>query len=205
MMGRVMVWAEAAGEAVGRVGYLGLGISMLASAPELLMPPAGFLARMDRLDLLGVIIVGSLGSTLGSTILYLIARCVGEWRVRCIFRHRGRFVLLRESDLDYVLGVYERHGEWLVFAGRFVPVVRSLVSLPAGLLPMPFSRFFLFTLAGTTLWCAALAVGGYLLGAQWRMLEPWLGFYGTSALTVVVLAVAIFLLRRLGEIMLERH
>ncbi|WP_018233537.1 DedA family protein [Thioalkalivibrio thiocyanodenitrificans] len=194
-----------AGDTVERMSYLGLGVSMLAVAPEFLMPFAGFLAHQGNLHLLGVIIAGSLGGTLGSTILYLIARRVGEQRVRRFFQRRGRFLLLRESDLDVVLGVFERHGEWLVLVGRFVPTVRSLVSLPAGLLPMPFPRFLLFTLAGTTLWCAALSVGGYLLGVQWRVLEKWLGFYGTTAVSLVVLAVAGFTLYRLKEFVYEQR
>jgi membrane protein DedA with SNARE-associated domain len=197
--------AEFAGDTVERLSYLGLGVSMLAVAPEFLMPFAGFLAHQGSLNLLGVIIAGSLGGTLGSIILYLIARRVGERRVRRFFQRRGRFLLLRESDLDVVLGVFERHGEWLVLIGRFVPTVRSLVSLPAGLLPMPFPRFLLFTLAGTTLWCAALSVGGYLLGVQWRVLEKWLGFYGTTAVSLVVLAVAAFILYRMKEFVYEQR
>ncbi len=197
--------AEFAGDTVERLSYLGLGVSMLAVAPEFLMPFAGFLAHQGSLNLLGVIIAGSLGGTLGSIILYLIARRVGERRVRRFFQRRGRFLLLRESDLDVVLGVFERHGEWLVLIGRFVPTVRSLVSLPAGLLPMPFPRFLLFTLAGTTLWCAALSVGGYVLGVQWRVLEKWLGFYGTTAVSLVVLAVAAFILYRVKEFVYEQR
>jgi membrane protein DedA with SNARE-associated domain len=200
-----MTVTELAGDTVERMSYLGLGVSMLAVAPEFLMPFAGFLAHQGNLNLLGVIIAGSLGGTLGSVILYLIARRVGEGRVRRFFQRRGRFLLLRESDLDVVLDVFDRHGEWLVLAGRFVPTVRSLVSLPAGLLPMPFPRFLLFTLAGTALWCAALAVGGYLLGVQWRVLEKWLGFYGTTAVSLVVLAVAAFILYRFKEFVYEQR
>ena len=199
-----MTLVEASVDAVGRLGYWGLGVSMLAVAPEVLMPFAGFLAHQGVLNLLGVILAGSIGGTLGSTILYLIARHVGEMRVRRFFQRRGRFMLLKETDLDVVLNVYDRHGEWLVMGGRFVPTVRSLVSLPAGLLPMPFGRFLLFTFAGTTLWCAALGISGYVLGAQWEMLEPWLGVYGTTAVSVVLLAVVGFVLYRLKEVMWER-
>lgn len=191
-----------AGEAVERLGYLGLGVAMLALAPEFLMPFAGFLANQSQLNLLGVIIAGTVGGTLGSTILYLIARRVGERRVRRFFQRRGRFLLLRESDLDTVLDVYDQHGEILVLAGRFVPTVRSLVSLPAGLLPMPFPRFLLFTLVGTGLWCAVLAVGGYLMGAQWRLLESWLGFYGATVFSLILLAIGLFALQRVKEAVL---
>jgi membrane protein DedA with SNARE-associated domain len=199
-----MTLVDTATGAVERLGYWGLGVSMLAVAPEFLMPFAGFLAQQGSLHLLGVIVAGSLGGTLGSTVLYLFARHVGELRVRRFFQRRGRFLLLRETDLDVVLDIYDCHGDWLVMAGRFVPTVRSLVSLPAGLLPMPFARFLLFTFAGTSLWCAALGISGYLLGAQWQVLEPWLGVYGTTAVSLVLLAAAAFMLYRLKEIVYER-
>lgn len=199
-----MSLVDVASGAVERLGYVGLGVSMLAVAPEFLMPFAGFLAQQGVLNLIGVIMVGSLGGTLGSTVFYLIARQVGEMRVRRFFQRRGRFLLLCESDLDVVLDIYDRHGDWMVLVGRFVPTIRSLVSLPAGLLPMPFGRFLLFTFAGTTLWCAALGISGYLLGAQWEMLEPWLGVYGTTAVSVLLLATAGFVLFRLKEVIWER-
>lgn len=199
-----MTLVDAATGAVERMGYWGLGVSMLAVAPEFLMPFAGFLAHQGSLHLLGVIVAGSLGGTLGSTVLYLVARHVGELRVRRFFQCHGRFLLLRETDLDVVLDVYDRHGDWLVMTGRFVPTVRSLVSLPAGLLPMSFPRFLLFTFAGTSLWCAALGISGYLLGAQWTVLEPWLGVYGVTAVSLVLLGAAVFMLYRLKEIVYER-
>jgi membrane protein DedA with SNARE-associated domain len=197
--------AALASDAVERLGYAGLGVSMLALAPEFLMPFAGFLAQQGALNLLGVIIVGSLGGTLGSTVLYLIARRVGEMRVRRFFQRRGRFLLLRESDLDVVLNVYDRHGDWVVLVGRFIPAVRSLVSLPAGLLPMPLPRFLLFTVAGTTLWCAALAVGGYLLGVQWQLMASWLGVYGATAASAAGIAATAFLLHRLKELVWDQR
>jgi membrane protein DedA with SNARE-associated domain len=200
-----MSLADLAGGAVERLGYVGLGVTLLVAAPEFIMPFAGFLAHEARLNLMGAILAGTLGGTAGSTILYLIARWVGERRVRRFFQRRGRFLLLRETDLDTVLDVYDRYGEVVVLTGRFVPTVRSLVSVPAGLLPMPFPRFLWLTLAGTGIWCAVLGIGGYLLGAQWRVLEQWLGIYGAGAFTVVVLAVAAFLLRRMREVVLERR
>lgn len=197
-----MSLVDVAGTAVERLGYAGLGATMLALAPELLMPFAGYLAHQGRLDLIGVILAGSLGGTLGSCLLYFLARRVGELQVRRFFQRRGRFLLLNESDLDVVLDVYERHGESLVLVGRFVPTVRSLVSVPAGLLPMPFPRFLLFTLIGTTVWCAVLSLGGYLLGAQWRMMESWLGVYGAVASSLVALALAAFVFYRVRDMVM---
>jgi membrane protein DedA with SNARE-associated domain len=193
------VVAALASGAIERFGYWALGISMIVMAPEAMMPFAGFLAHQGHMNIWIAVVVGTVGGTLGSTFLYLVARQVGEARVRAMVRRRGRFLLLREGDLDRLLGLFDRHGDVLVGVGRLVPTMRSLISLPAGLLPMPFGRFLLLTFSGTLVWNGALGLGGYLMGVNWRMLESYLGVYGAAVISVFVLAVALFLLNRWRE------
>ncbi|WP_238375794.1 DedA family protein [Ectothiorhodospira magna] len=186
-------------QAIEDYGYWALGLFLILLAPEALMPFAGFLAHEGLLSLWWAILAGSLGGTLGSTLIYLLARRVGELRVRTLLRQRGRWLLMGEQDLDRVLTLYARHGAWIVAGGRLVPTLRSLVSIPAGLLPMPLMRFIGLTWLGTLVWNTVLALGGYLLGAQWRLLEPYLGLYGSLAFVLVLAVVGFYLLRRLAE------
>ncbi|ANB01282.1 DedA family protein [Ectothiorhodospira sp. BSL-9] len=192
-----MDMVELATDAIADYGYWALGVFLVILAPEALMPFAGFLAHEGLLNLWLSILVGSLGGTTGSTLIYLLARRAGEERMRDLVRRRGRWVLVRESDLDLVLGVYERKGYWIVAGGRLIPTVRSLVSIPAGLLPMSFGRFVGLTFLGTFIWNSFLGLAGYTLGAQWSALEPYLGVYGALVTATVLLVVGIFVVRRL--------
>lgn len=159
------------------------------------MPLLGFLARQGEVHIVAAWLAGTLGGTAGATLLYLLARAFGEARTRRLLT-RGQRPLARATDIDRVLALYRRRGAWLVTTGRCVPTVRSLVSLPAGLLPMPLGRFVLLTLLGTGLWNGILAAAGYLLGAQWQVLSPWLGAYGAAAATAVVATLIWYLWRR---------
>ncbi len=171
---------------VEALGYRGVALVMVVVAPEVIMPFAGFLAFTEVFTLSGVVLAGSIGATLGSTLIYLVARQVGEAQTRCLVSGPGRYLLLKGRDLDRVMAAFQQYGDWLVFLGRLVPSFRSLVSIPAGLLPMGFLRFLLLTAAGTALWNAVLALAGYWLGNQWARLAEWLGVY--SAATVMVIA-----------------
>ncbi|MCG5500911.1 DedA family protein [Ectothiorhodospira lacustris] len=186
-------------DAIQTYGYWALGLFLIVLAPEALMPFAGFLAHEGMVGLWWAVLAGSLGGTLGSTLIYLMVRRVGETRVRGMLQRRGRWLLMRESDLDGVLEIYGRHGNWIVAGGRLIPTVRSLVSIPAGLLPMPLARFVGLTFLGTFAWNTVLALTGYVLGAKWNLLEPYLGFYGSLVVVLVLAVVAIFVARRLGE------
>ncbi|MCG5517061.1 MULTISPECIES: DedA family protein [unclassified Ectothiorhodospira] len=194
-----MDMVELAMDAISDYGYWALGVSLVLLAPEALMPFAGFLAHEGLLNLWLSILAGSLGGTLGSALIYLLARRAGEGRMRDLVRRHGRWVLVRESDLDRVLGVYARRGDWVVAGGRMIPTVRSLVSIPAGLLPMPWGRFLGLTFLGTFAWNSFLGGAGYALGAQWSALKPYLGVYGALMMAIVLLVLGIFVIRRLLE------
>jgi membrane protein DedA with SNARE-associated domain len=187
------------GQATLHRSYLGIGLLMVVLGPEMLMPFAGFLAYQGTLTLAGVIAAGTLGGVVGSTLLYLVARQLGEARVRRFFSGSGRYLLLKPSDLDRVLAIFRRHGEAIVMLGRAVPSIRSLVSLPAGLLPMPLGRFLFFTVIGTGLWNVGLTLSGYLLGVKWQLLESYLGIYGALTGMLAGLGLLAFLLLRLKE------
>ena len=143
-------------------GYLGIIVLMAMESSifpvpsEIVIPPAAFLAAQGKLSFAGVIIAGTVGSYLGAAITYWISRLVG----RPLILRYGRFVLLSPQKLEESerwLGRYEASG---VFFARLLPVVRHLISIPAGLVQMNFTTFSITTITGSALWCCVLAYLG---------------------------------------------
>jgi membrane protein DedA with SNARE-associated domain len=153
---------------------------------ELVMPFAGFVVGQGKADFLSVWAAGTLGSVAGAVVLYYIGRWSGEPIVRRFVRLFGRWFLLSENDLDRALQAFARHGDAIVFFGRLIPVVRSLISLPAGMQRMPLGRFLFFTTLGASLWTALLTGVGVLLGANWQQVLDVARRY--EQMTVLVLA-----------------
>ncbi len=170
IMERVRLLVE---EAILALGYLGIALVMLVEnlippiPSELVMPFAGFLVAEQKLSMAGVLLSGTLGSLLGAVVLYALGRWAGDPLVRGFLRRYGGLIRVSEQDLDRALAVFDRYGEVIVLVGRLIPLVRSLISLPAGMRRMPFWRFLLFTAVGTALWNGALAGAGFLLGQNW--------------------------------------
>lgn len=179
--------------------YPGIALLMVAVAPELVMPFVGFLAVTGDLTLLGVVVAGTIGSIVGSSLPYLLARWLGEERVRGFVRRHGRWLLLFERDLDRALRLFDRHDQRLVLFGRVVPAVRSLVSLPAGLLRMSLLRFLFYTALGTALWNGTLAYAGVLLGRNWWRVLDALEVYESLVWLALGLMLLVFFTRRVRQ------
>lgn len=160
---------------VERLGYGGLAILSLLEnlvpplPSEFVLPFAGFLAAEGRLSLWLVLLATSLGGFLGTTAFYWLGKRLGDAKVRVFIRRFGRYILLTEADYDEVLHFFQKHDAVVAFWGRFVPGLRSLISLPAGVAGMPFGRFAAYTLLGTVLWNAALLMAGWWLGDRWQL------------------------------------
>lgn len=184
------------GNFTGVFGYAGIALVMVVFAPELVMPFAGFLVARGELGFAGVLVAGIVGSMLGQGLIYGLARRVGERRVREFIRRYGRFVFTSERDLDRTLNLFNRFDNALVFFGRAVPTVRSLISVPAGVRRMPLGRFFVLTALGTTIWNALLLYAGTAAGRNWRQLVGLLETYETVILVLLGLAVAALLALR---------
>ncbi|MDQ3459376.1 MAG: DedA family protein [Deinococcota bacterium] len=181
--------------------YPGIALVMVAVAPELVMPFAGFLAVTGEMTLLGVVVAGTVGSVVGSTLPYLLARWLGECRVRSFVRRHGRWLLLFERDLDRALRLFDRYDQHLVLFGRAVPAVRSLISLPAGLLRMPLFSFLFYTALGTALWNATLAYAGVLLGRNWWRVLEGLEVYESLVWLALGLMLLVFFTRRVRRLL----
>lgn len=137
------------------------------------------------------LVVATLGAVLGSLAGYLI----GLWGGRPLLDRYGRYVHIKPEDLDRADAWFARYGDWAVFFGRLVPLVRALINYPAGVARMPIGRFVLFSALGSLPWNAALLLGGYLLGENYRHLYDAVRPYEYVIYALVLLG-TIYLLYR---------
>jgi membrane protein DedA with SNARE-associated domain len=199
LLDRFVVWGQ---QLVETLGYLGLSIIMffenvfppIPSEPFLL--GAGFTSGRGEFSITAAIIAATAGATLGTAVYYYVGVLLPEERIRQLLRRYGRYALLGEEDLDRALVWFRRHGRPVIFFGRCIPLVRALISVPAGMARMPFGQFAVYTVAGTALWSALLIVAGRLLGENWESALALLDRYEQVAIALGVLAVVAFLVKR---------
>lgn len=162
------------------LGYAGVAILMFLEnlfppiPSELVMPLSGYTAARGDLSIVGVIVAGTFGSVLGAIFWYYVACWLGEDRLKNWTRRHGRWITLGPRDVDRANRWFDRWGTWLVFFGRLVPTVRTLVAIPAGIFGMAIWFYIVLTTAGSLIWTALLAYGGYWLGAQWKTIGSYL-------------------------------
>lgn len=159
--------------AIEQLGYVGVAVAMAIESAciplpsEVIMPFAGYVAWEGKLSLLGVAIAGTIGCLVGSLVIYYI----GAYGGRPLLERYGRYILVRKSELDRADTWFAKHGEITVFISRVLPIIRSFISLPAGIARMDIKKFSLYTTLGSFPWCLALAYVGFFLGPQWTNIE----------------------------------
>jgi membrane protein DedA with SNARE-associated domain len=165
---------------VEQSGYVGIALLMLLEnvfppiPSELIMPLAGYAAAQGQLNVVMVIVAGSLGSVLGALFWYAVGRWLGHERVRRFAGRHGRWLTVTAGEVDHACDWFHRHCGKAVFIGRLVPTVRTLISIPAGIAEMELAKFLVYTTAGTMLWTGLLAGTGYLLRAEYQHVSHWL-------------------------------
>ncbi|MEO8294094.1 MAG: DedA family protein [Gemmatimonadota bacterium] len=164
-MGKLINWLI---ETVSTLGYPGIVLlmaiesSILPLPSELIMPPAGYLAAKGRMDPFLALAAGTIGSILGALVNYYLAVLIGE----PMLRRFGKYVLISNKSLDRTEAYFLRHGEISTFVGRLLPVIRHLISIPAGMARMNLAKFALFTGIGAGIWCAVLTYIGWFVGTH---------------------------------------
>lgn len=183
-------------------GYPGVALLVLLEnlfppiPSEVILPFAGFLTTRSAVTVAGMVGAATLGSLLGALALYLIGAWFGRERILWIVTRYGRYLSVKPEHVVQAEGWFERYGPAAVFLCRMVPIMRSIISIPAGLIRMGLARFALYTALGALIWNTALVTVGALLGASWPLVSKWVGYY-QDLVIVVVLAAAAFLLFRL--------
>ncbi len=151
---------------------------------ELILPFAGFLVGRGELGFLSALVASTAGSLAGALILYVVGKRGG----RPLVLNHGRKLGVSAADLDRAEGWFDKYGDAVVLVARMVPIARSIVSLPAGVVEMPLGRFTLLTTLGSGTWNALLIGAGWLLGANWSRVTDFVGQVSNIVLVILVVA-----------------
>lgn len=194
-------WAADFIDAIGLIGVAALVALENVFPPipsELVLLLTGFNVSEARFGYVGAVVFATLGSVVGAYFLYGIGRLLNEERLEAFLAGVGRFVGLKKSDVHKGFQWFERHGSAVVLFGRLVPVVRSVVSIPAGAEKMALSRFTILTALGSFVWNAVWIAIGWGLGDQWKKAGTWGDYiqYGAVALILVGAVVLVVRVRR---------
>ncbi len=198
-------FAHAVQGVVADLGYPGLFAlivlesTMIPIPSMLVMPFAGYLASQGTFSLPVILVLNALAALTGSLISYAIGAIGGN----SLLTRYGKYFFVRQKDLEKTQSYFQRYGGRTVFIARFLPVVRHLISIPAGIARMPLWRFAALTVAGASLWGGGLMVVGYELGSQWDVIEhkaKRIDLVLALVIVVAILAIAArFILKRRRE------
>jgi membrane protein DedA with SNARE-associated domain len=187
---------------VDRLGPVGVAFvialeNVLPPIPsEAVLPLAGFRARSGAMNPFVVWVAATVGSVVGALALYGLGHWLGYDRLHRLAGHRW-FIVVSQDDLERGQRIFQRHGSWIVAAGRCVPVLRSVVSIPAGICGMPLVRFCLLTAAGSAVWNAVFVAAGWALADKWQQVDRYLGPIG--------LVIGVLLVAGLVALAVRRH
>ena len=184
---------------IEKIGYLGVALlvgleNIIPVIPsEIVQPYAGFVAQKDGFSAVVImVVVATIGSIIGALAMYWIAAEIGDDRLHQFIRRFGKWVHVRESDLNKAEEWFDRHATAAVFVGRCVPLIRSVISIPAGFRRMKLLPYTLYTALGSLLWNIALIGAGALLGENWERVGRYVGVFQWVVIALVVVAVARF-------------
>jgi len=199
----IKIWTESV---ISTMGYPGLVLVMFLEnvfppiPSEVVLPLAGNLTNAGRFTMFGVIFWGMVGALLGALVFYYLGKWFSEDRLRRLIDKYGKWALLDVEDFDRAIEFFNKHGQFTIFFGRMVPIVRSLISIPAGLAEMNLPVFCFYTVLGTSLWNAVLAIAGRILGKEWPKVVEWVGTYQDVVLVMGLAAVAVFVFTRVRRL-----
>jgi membrane protein DedA with SNARE-associated domain len=186
-------------DTISFLGYWGIVLTMgIESAciplpSEIIMPFSGYLVYSGRFNLLWVSVAGAFGCVVGSVAAYW----AGVWGGRPFIERYGKYVLLSHRDLDTAERWFKKYGDWTIFFSRLLPVIRTFISLPAGIARMNFPRFVIYTFLGSLPWCFVLAYIGKVLGENWQTIKGYFRRADVVIVIVIVVGIVFFIYRHL--------
>lgn len=175
-------------------GYMGVFLLIMVEnvfppiPSEVILLFGGFMTTYSKLSIVGMIVASTLGSLFGAIILYYIGKIFNKDRLKKIISGKlGKILRLKASDIDKADSWFDNKGNKTVFFCRFVPLIRSLISIPAGMSEMPILKFIIYTVVGSLIWNAVLIIVGSIVGENWTSILNILDTY--SHLVVILLAI----------------
>lgn len=171
----VKLWSEGVIGSVGESGIallMGLSSMNIPLPSEVILPFGGMMAGQGKLDIHLVAIAGTIGSTAGSAISYWFGATLGK---PFILKY-GKYVFLKQKELEHGEEWYQKYGEMFTFWGRFIPIIRSFISLPAGIFRMHFGRFLIYAAIASLAWCYLWSYIGLKLGENWEQISQYMKY-----------------------------
>jgi len=187
--------------AYASLGYIGVLVLMALEScnipipSEVILPLAGFLVGQGTFDFWPAALAGTVGGTLGSAVSYWI----GAFGGRPLMLKYGKYVLISASDAHRADGFFEKYGDVTAFISRLLPVVRTFISLPAGITRMNFAKFIVYTFAGSLIWSIVLVYVGRLLGQNWLEVREFLQRFDYAIAALILAAIALYVYRHLAR------
>lgn len=202
-------------EIINKFGYLGI-VSLITI--ENLFPPipseviltfGGFATTISNITVIGVIIASTVGSVIGAVILYLLGRVLSVAKLEKFSESKfGKILGLEKADIEKSVNWFDSKGKYAVLFGRFIPIIRSLVSVPAGMAKMAMLPFLILTTIGSLIWNTVLVILGRIAGDSWNVIAMYVGGYSDIVLIlfmiVFVLGIMAFYIKKSGRIKIMR-
>lgn len=200
MLSNLAQWVQ---DVIESLGYLGVALLVIAEnlfppiPSEIVLPFAGFVARRGDGSVVVMVLASTVGSVVGALVLYAIAAAIGPERIHAFVVRFGRWFGVKESDMVRAEQWFDRRSNAAVLVGRCVPLIRSLVSIPAGFRRMRFSSFVVLTAIGSAVWNVALIGAGAALGDQWDVVGDYVGILQWLVIVVIMAVVIRFAVQRI--------
>ena len=200
MLSNLAQWVQ---DVIESLGYLGVALLVIADnlfppiPSEIVLPFAGFVARRGDGSVVVMVIASTIGSVVGALVLYAIAAAIGPERIHTFVVRFGKWFGVKEADMVRAEEWFDRRSNVAVLVGRCVPLIRSLVSIPAGFRRMRFVPFVILTAVGSAVWNVALIGAGAALGDQWDVVGDYVGILQWLVIVVIVAVVIRFAVQRI--------
>lgn len=200
MLSNLAQWVQ---DVIESLGYLGVALLVIAEnlfppiPSEIVLPFAGFVARRGDGSVVVMVLASTVGSVVGALVLYAIAAAIGPERIHTFVVRFGKWFGVKEADMVRAEEWFDRRSTVAVLVGRCVPLIRSLVSIPAGFRRMRFVPFIVLTAVGSAVWNVALIGAGAALGDQWDVVGDYVGVFQWLVIVVIVAVVIRFAVKRI--------
>ena len=189
MLSSLAQWVQ---DVIEQLGYLGVALLVVLEnvfppiPSEIVLPFAGFVAQQGSYSVVLMILAATVGSVIGALIMYWIAAVIGDDRLHAFTRKLGKWVQIREADLTRAEEWFDRHAMSAVLVGRCVPLIRSVVSIPAGFRRMKLVPYIAYTFLGSLVWNIALVGAGAILGDNWERVGSYVGVFQWVVIALVI-------------------